>query len=133
MGCEPIGEWQRHTLIYDRCMANEQQVQIERRRGRRTGLRRACTLQLSATEQRQGTTLDVGIDGLSLYTAKPVATGTRCEVQFELPRAASSYDLRAAAKVVYSSYSGAQGFKIGILFVALDAGTTEALLAFASA
>lgn len=113
-------------------MANEHEVHVERRRGRRTGLRRTCTLQLSANEQRQGMTLDVGVDGMSLYTAKPVAAGTRCEVWFELPGTPSAYPLRAAAKVVYSSYSGAQGFKIGIIFMALDAGATEALLSFSS-
>ena len=109
-------------------MVNERELQTERRRGRRTGLRRPCTLHLSGDEQRQGITFDVGVDGLSLYTAKPVAAGTRCEVQFELPGADAAQALRTAAKVVYSSYSGPQGFKIGIIFVALDARTAEALL-----
>lgn len=113
-------------------MAHERELQSERRRGRRTGLRRPCTLQLPAGEQRQGMTVDVGVDGLSLYTAKPVAAGTRCEVQFELPVAGSPMDFRAAAKVVYSSYSGPQGFKIGAIFVALDERATAALLALSS-
>ncbi len=111
-------------------MDNERQLQTERRRGRRTGLRRPCTLHLSSGEQRQGMTIDVGVDGLSLYTAKPVAAGTRCELQFELPGAEAEQALRAAAKVVYSSYSGPQGFKIGAIFVALDPRTAEALLVF---
>ncbi|MEO5771757.1 MAG: PilZ domain-containing protein [Burkholderiaceae bacterium] len=111
-------------------MVNERELQAERRRGRRTGLRRPCMLHLSGAEQRQGMTVDVGVDGLSLYTDKPVAAGTRCEVQFELPGTESAQALRVAAKVVYSSYTGPQGFKIGAIFVALDARATEALLAF---
>lgn len=113
-------------------MVNEREPDAERRRGRRTGLRRPCMLQLSGAEQRPGMTVDVGVDGLSLYTAKPVAAGTRCEVRFELPVGEATQSFSAAAKVVYSSFSGPQGFKIGAIFVALDAQTTAALLAFAS-
>ena len=111
-------------------MDNEREPDAERRRGRRTGLRRACTVQLPGAEPRQGMTVDVGVDGLSLYTAKPVAAGTRCEVHFELPGAEAAQPIRASAKVVYSSYSGTEGFKIGAIFVALDPRTTAALLAF---
>lgn len=111
-------------------MVNERDFSgAERRSGRRTGLRRPCTLLLPGAESRLGMTVDVGLDGLSLYTAKPVAAGTRCELHFELPGQPDA-SFRAAAKVVYSSYSGSQGFKIGAIFMGLDARTTAALLAF---
>lgn len=102
-----------------------------RRSSRRKGLRRACVLHLAAGDERPGVTIDLGVDGLCLLSAKPVASGTRCQVSFGLPQGAAELAFRAAIKTLYSSYSGTEGFRIGAVFVALDEATAAALRSFA--
>ena len=76
-------------------------------------------------------TIDLGVDGLCVLTAKPVAAGTRCRVSFDLPLGATELALDVAIRTLYSSYSGAEGFRIGAVFVALDDSTAAALRSFA--
>ena len=78
-------------------------------------------------------TIDLGVDGLCVLTAKPVASGTRCQVSFLLPLGAQEVAFSAAIKTLYSSDSGAEGFRIGAVFVALDADAGAALHSFADA
>ena len=105
--------------------------QSNRRSSRRKGLRRACVLRLAGGEQRPGVTIDLGVDGLCLQSAKPVASGTRCQVSFGLPQGATELAFSAAIKTLYSSYSGPDGFRIGAVFVALDDAAAAALRSFA--
>ena len=102
-----------------------------RRSSRRKGLRRACVLRLPVGDERPGVTIDLGVDGLCILTAKPVASGTRCQVSFALPLGTADLAFSAAIKTLYSSYSGAEGFRIGAVFVALDDETAAALHSFA--
>ena len=102
-----------------------------RRSSRRKGLRRACVLRLAAGDERPGVTIDLGVDGLCLLSAKPVASGTRCQVSFGLPQGTTELAFSAAIKTLYSSYSGAEGFRIGAVFVALDDSAAAALRSFA--
>lgn len=101
-----------------------------RRACRRRGLRRACELVLPDKATRTATTLDVGVDGLSFLCAKPIAPGTRCRVSFELPLDARHAAISGLLKTIYSSFSGAAGFKIGAVFTELDADSAAALQEF---
>ena len=103
-----------------------------RRSGLRKGLRRPATLSLAGNASQPATLCDVGLDGLSLHVAKPIAPGTRCSVSFEIPVGPQSATLRADIKTVYSSFSGAQGFRIGAVFVDLDAQSTALLREFSA-
>lgn len=102
-----------------------------RRSSRRKGLRRACVLRLAGGEERPGVTIDLGVDGLCVLTAKPVASGTRCHVSFDLPLGTTELAFSAAIRTLYSSYSGAEGFRIGAVFLTLDDAAAAALLGFA--
>jgi hypothetical protein len=91
-----------------------------RRISRRKGLRRPCVLTLSGRPPRElrVSTWDLGVDGMCLLSSKPITPGTRCDCAFELP--GSDVPLHAAGKVVYSSYVGVDGFRIGVVFGPLD-------------
>ncbi|MES2957875.1 MAG: PilZ domain-containing protein [Pseudomonadota bacterium] len=101
-----------------------------RRASRRKGLRQPCTLVLPDGSVRQGTSADVGVDGLSLHCARPISPGTACRVSFDLPLHDRQVSIKGGLKVVYSSYSGAAGFKIGAMFTDLDEPSAEALREF---
>lgn len=75
-------------------------------------------------------TTDVGTEGLSFHFARPIAPGTRCRISFDLPLTAHSMPIDAPIKTVYSSYCGADGFRIGAVFTALDPQCSAALLEF---
>lgn len=98
-----------------------------RRSSRRQGLRTACSVILAGRTPMQLTTSDVGLDGLSLTSHRPVPPGTRCTLRFELRAGVA---VESAAKVVYSSYRGAEGFKIGLMFVDLPDPAAAAIEAF---
>ena len=66
-------------------------------------------------------TIDVSLEGLSLSTESPIAPGSRCSVCFELPCRNGARPLQVDAKSIYSSYSGPGDFRIGMVFVDLDA------------
>lgn len=104
-----------------------------RRVGVRVALRGAARLRLPGDQLREVTTCDVSREGLSLLTARPVAPGTRCSVEFELPLRDSQVAVTVAAKSMYSSYTGAEGFRVGLQFASLSDDAAGALDAFMQA
>jgi hypothetical protein len=75
-------------------------------------------------------TSDLGRDGLCLLAPKPIAPGTRCKVSFDIPLSDGVVQVTMSAKVVYSSYSAVQEFKIGAVFIDLDEATAAVLRKF---
>jgi hypothetical protein len=107
--------------------------ETNRRATRRKGLRQACALVLPDQTTRPAITADAGVDGLSFLCSRPITPGTRCEVRFDLPLSARVVSIQGEVKTVYSSYSGADGFKIGAVFTRLDEGSAAALREFIAA
>jgi hypothetical protein len=101
-----------------------------RRIYRRKVLRAAVTVVLPGQPPRVGQSWDLGVDGMSLMLAKPLAPGTRCELSFDLPAPDGAGRVTARAKVLYCSFCGAQGFKVGTIFGALDEASHGAVQAF---
>jgi hypothetical protein len=91
-------------------------------------LRAAASVQLPGGP-RDVRTWDVGVDGMSLVSPKPISPGTKCTVTLELP---DSGRVSVPAKTVYCSLMGAEGFKVGLVFVGPDAETENAFRAFVS-
>ena len=113
-------------------MAHPSAPVSNRRVSRRTGLRRPCELSLPGLVTRMAITSDIGIDGLSFVCANPIAPGTRCRISFELPLADRAVGVNGVVKTVYSSFCGAEGFKIGAVFTELDDGASAALREFSA-
>jgi hypothetical protein len=91
-----------------------------RRSARRRVLRQPATLTLLPGNVSRSVTLwDLGLDGLSVLSPRPVPPGSRCELQFDLTAGGQSQQVNAAGKTVYSSYVGAEGFRIGLVFTRL--------------
>jgi hypothetical protein len=92
-----------------------------RRASARTALKGAARVTLPGPVMRDGQMCDLSVDGLSLMTPRPISPGTRCGVAFTLPFGGRPFaDVTVQAKAVYSSYTGTAGFRIGMLFTALD-------------
>ena len=103
------------------------------RASRRKGLRVDCTLLLDAQAPRNGLLVDVGTDGASFTTARPVAPGSRGELHFDLVVPAGRVGIAVRVRTVYSSFVGGPAgarFRIGASFVTPDAATLAALEAF---
>jgi hypothetical protein len=94
-------------------------------------LRRAATVALPGGAERDVKTWDLGADGMSILSPKPIPPGTRCRLSFELPQGDKSTPVSVPGKVVYCSFSGADGFKVGISFVDMDADSVAAIAQFA--
>lgn len=92
---------------------------LNRRAFHRKVLRQPATVRLGDASSAVRT-WDLGLDGMCLVTTRPISPGTRCTVDFELPLQGGPRALSVAVKVIYSSYSGADGFKIGTHFTGLD-------------
>jgi len=107
--------------------------ETNRRATRRKGVRQPCELVLPDQTTRRAVTVDTGVDGLSFLSSRPITPGTRCEVRFELPLVGRQAEVRGELKTVYSSYSGAEGFKIGAVFSRLDEDSAAALREFIAA
>jgi len=99
-----------------------------RRIGRRSMLRGPATL-TCASVQILARCWDLGLDGMCLLTKRPVSPGTRCTVSIDLPSSGAATTLTAEVKVVYSSWSGPDGFKLGLSFIDLDAPTADLISA----
>ena len=93
-------------------------------------LRRPATVVPAGQPPRQARTWDLGLDGMSFLCPKPIPPGTRCEVSFELPIGERSSPVTAAVKVLYCSFSGADGFKVGTAFGDLDEQSLDAIQQF---
>ena len=93
-----------------------------RRTTSRTGLRGPATVALAGGLTRGVEMHDLSLDGLSVMAARPISPGTRCTISFDLPlgEPPSSRRVTAQAKAVYSSYTGADGFKVGMIFMGLE-------------
>lgn len=103
-------------------------VTPSRRATRRTGLKGAAAMLLPGNVVRDAQLFDLSSDGLSVMSARPIAPGSRCTVSFELPFADHRPGkVSVTAKAVYSSYTGAAGFKVGLLFSGVDAATMQLL------
>ena len=87
-----------------------------RRSTRRKVLRQPGTLTLAGQTPRAVTVWDVGVDGLSVLSPRPVPPGSRCELDFELPDVGALAAVHVAGKTVYSSFMGAEGFRVGLVF-----------------
>ena len=101
---------------------------LNRRAGRRTALRGPATVVLSHAPM-DVQLCDLGPDGLCVLTRRPISPGTRCTLSFDLPSDAGPVPLTVRVKVVYSSFSGANGFKVGAIFIDLDQSTVDMLAA----
>lgn len=93
-------------------------------------LRRAATVVLPGDVARGVKTWDLGVDGMSILSAKPIPPGTRCRLRFELPQADAAKPLEVPVKAVYCSFSGIDGFKVGMSFTDLDAASATAIEEF---
>jgi hypothetical protein len=106
---------------------------INRRTTVRAPLRCAAHIELSGGATREAALLDIGLQGLSLVTARPIAPGTRCILRFELPQGDAGQAMALPARVVHSSYTGPATFRIGLVFGTLEASQAAAIEAYASA
>ncbi len=109
----------------------ERSHEPSRRRGARIAARYPVTVTMADGGDRTGTTLDLSTNGLSLCAAQPLAPGSRCTLRLELPCRNGPNRLRIDAKSIYSSYSGPGNFRIGMVFVGLDAETENTIRDFA--
>ena len=76
---------------------------------------------------------DVGSDGMCLLTKRPLSPGTRCATTFQLPINGAITPITAQVKVVYSSFSGPDGFKLGMVFVDLGEDAADVISQFVAA
>lgn len=76
------------------------------------------------------TTWDIGQDGLSVLSSKPISPGSKCQVSFDLVASHKTTQITAPVKVAYCSFSGLSGFKVGMTFGVLDPDTTSAIEEF---
>ena len=100
-----------------------------RRSFQRKAVRRDATL-VHAEQALHVRTWDISLDGMSLVTPRPVPPGRQCTVTFDLPMADGPRTVTAALKIVYSSYTGPEAFKVGALFASLESDVADAISAF---
>lgn len=93
-------------------------------------LRAPAKVTLPGQPPRDGKTWDLGVDGMSLMSPRPIAPGTKCEVSFEVPVGGKVCPVTAAVKVLYCSFSGTDGFKVGTEFGDLDDDSRDAVDGF---
>lgn len=96
-------------------------------------LRAVAKLTVPGQPPREGKTWDLGVDGMSIMAQKPISPGTKCEVRFDLPLGGKVLPVTAPVKVLYCSFSGPDGFKIGTAFGDLDDDSRDAVNGFAVA
>jgi hypothetical protein len=94
-------------------------------------LRTTATVLLpGAAMPREVRTWDLGLDGMSLVSPRPIAPGTRCTISLQLPGSATPQELSMPARALWCSLMGPEGFKVGLVFASLDAATQEAIARF---
>lgn len=89
------------------------------------------SIQILGGPERQGTTLDLSIEGLSLSTDRPIGPGSRCVLT--LRPTPEQPPLALEVKAVYSSYCAPGDFRIGVVFLPQAAEARERLRALAAA
>lgn len=94
-------------------------------------LRGPATIVLPGQPPRDGKVWDLGLDGMSVMSPRPISPGTRCEVSFDVPSGGSATHVTAPVKVLYCSYCGADGFRVGTAFGDLDEDSLDAVKGFA--
>jgi hypothetical protein len=92
-------------------------------------VRADATVRLGDATTREVRTWDLGMDGISVVSPRPIAPGTRCTLTLRLPDG-SGTELVMAARAVWCSLLGPEGFKVGLVFGPLDAPVHDALARF---
>ena len=93
-------------------------------------LRQSCEVVFPGSPPRQGYTCELGLDGLSLLTNRPIAPGLRCQIRLDLPTTSGPVAVTLPAKTVYSSFQGTPGFRIGAHFERLADADQQVLAEF---
>ena len=75
-------------------------------------------------------TWDLSVDGMCLITPRPMPPGRHCTVTFAIPQNGGDVTVTTSLKIVYSSYTGPEAFKVGAVFSNLDADVAEAIHSF---
>ena len=108
----------------------EPRLIVNRRLSARTPFRGAARVQLASGVSLDVQMWDLGGDGASLISPRPIPQGSTIDLRFELPAAGASTLVVTRAKAVYSSYTAAAQFRIGLVFLDLSADGTAAIDAF---
>jgi hypothetical protein len=85
-----------------------------------------------ADQSTQVRTWDISLDGMCLVTPRPMPPGRHCTVTFDVPLAEGYRTVTAPLKIVYSSYTGPEAFKVGAVFANLESDVADAISAFVS-
>src|SRR5689334_11715625 len=102
----------------------------ERRLAARKVLRRPVTVTLSGGTAITAQTWDLGVDGVSILSPRPISPGTRCVVMLEIPANGASTPVTLEAKSLHSALTGNGVFKVGMCFRDIDPGNARTLEAF---
>lgn len=70
-------------------------------------------------------TLDISLGGLSMLVGEQLRVGQECTVGFEAPLNGKMVRVMGQGKVVYSILAGADGFRIGMQFINIDAANSK--------
>ncbi len=100
-----------------------------RRQQPRNALRCPVKIAMPGGAERNGITVDLSHDGLSLSTDRPIPPGSRCMLRLQPPAAPDAGPLDVQVKAVYSSYTAPGDFRIGMVFIGLDPRTEDTLRA----
>jgi len=74
--------------------------------------------------------VDLGVDGVSILSPRPISPGTRCVVMFEIPANGASTPVTLEAKSLHSALTGNGVFKVGMCFRDIDPDSARTLEAF---
>ena len=87
----------------------------------RKALRTRSELQYEPQQHVAVRTIDISLSGMSLMSAHSLDTGTQCTVVFQIADQGALLTISAAAKVVYNTCQGTDGFRLGIRFTEANA------------
>jgi hypothetical protein len=94
-------------------------------------LRASATVELPGAPPRQVRTWDLGLDGMSIVSPRPISPGRKCTVHLELAVAGVPAAVSLPAKSIHCSLIGQEGFKVGLVFGDLDPVGARAVNEFA--
>ena len=100
-----------------------------RRSFQRKAIRQVATI-VHAEQALQVRTWDLSVDGMCLVTPRPMPPGRHCTVTFAIPLDGGDRTVTVPLKIVYSSYTGPEAFKVGAVFSQLEADVAEAIGTF---